>query len=349
MGKRVTLSDIARASNVSVSTVSLVLRNKPGIPAKTREEVLSVARALGYWPKAGPLPNIVPPRASTLHTVGVLVKSDADVGAQANPFYSYIIAGIEDACRRKHLNLLYAILPVDEHNVIIEPPRLLLDEAADGLLLVGAFVDEALYALLREKALPVVLVDAYPDWGQYDSVVSDNVHGAYQAVQHLIAKGHRHIGLVGARADAYPSIRERREGYLQALRDHGITTTYCADCAPTGVAAAAATTTLLREQPQITALFGCNDEVALTALRSGEALGRQVPGNLSVVGFDDIDLAQVVTPALTTMHVDKVTMGRVAVQLLNTRVEAPDAARVTTALSLRLVERASVAPPPETP
>jgi LacI family transcriptional regulator len=346
MGKRVTLTDIARASKVSVSTVSLVLRNKPGIPAETREQVLRAARELGYRPRNGPLPNVVPARAGTLHTVGVLLKSDADVGAHANPFYSYVVAGIEDACRRKHINLLYATLPVDEHNVISEPPRLLLDEAADGLLLVGAFVDDALHGLLREKGLPAVLVDAYPSWDRYDSVVSDNVHGAYQAVRHLIAQGHRHIGLVGARADAYPSIRERREGYLRALRDHGIAPAYYADCAPNVVAAAAAATALLRDHPQVTALFGCNDEVALAALRSGQALGRRVPDDLSVAGFDDIDLAQVVTPALTTMHVDKVTMGRVAVQLLTMRVETPEAARLTTALSPRLVERASVAPPP---
>src|SRR4051794_35202785 len=107
MSKRVTLADIARESKVSISTVSLVLRDQPGIPADTRAQVLNAARALGYRPKSGALPNIVPSRARTLHTVGAILKSDAGLGAQANPFYSYVVAGIEDACRRKHINLLY--------------------------------------------------------------------------------------------------------------------------------------------------------------------------------------------------------------------------------------------------
>ena len=343
--KQVTLADIARESNVSLSTVSLVLREKPGFPDETRRRVLDVAKALGYRSRNETDPSAARHRGTKLHTLGLLVKSVADQPPNVNPFYSYVLAGIEDACRRKHVNLLYSTLPVDEHNIVVDTPRLLRDELADGLLLIGVFVDENLASLLKELALPVLLVDAYTGADRYDAVLSDNAHAAYVATQHLIDRGHRHIGLVGAGPDAYPSIRERRAGYIQALSDSDITERYHAVCAPDAREAAEATAALLTKHPQITAIFGCNDEVAIAAMRRAQEMGRTVPRDLSVVGFDDIDMAAVVSPALTTMRVDRVGMGRLAVQLLSYRVEFPDSARVTSVLDPRLIERKSVAAP----
>jgi LacI family transcriptional regulator len=340
MKRRVKMADIAKQSGVSTSTVSLVLRNKPGgIPPETRQRVKKVAQRLGYRPRnstarSHPLPV-------RLHSIGLIVKSEPGITPQANPFYSHVLAGIEETCRQKKINLLYATLPVDENNNPVEVPRL-LEENTDGLLLVGAFLDGALAPVLEQKAAPIVLVDAYATWDKYYAVVSDNVHGAFRAVSYLIERGHRHIGLIGSHPDAYPSLRERREGYLQALREHGIAHTYFANCALKPECACESARLLLSQQPQITAVFGCNDEVALAAMRAAQALGRQSPRDLSVVGFDDIDLAQHVTPSLTTMHVDKVGMGHMAVQLLINRVERPDAERITSVIRPRLIERESV-------
>jgi LacI family transcriptional regulator len=344
-GKQVTLADIARESNVSLSTVSLVLREKPGFPDETRRRVLEVAKALGYRFRNEIEPQAVRNRGTKLHTLGLLVKSIAEQPPNVNPFYSYVLAGIEDACRRKHVNLLYSTLPVDEHSIVVDTPRLLRDELADGLLLIGVFVDANLASLLKELALPVLLVDAYIGSDQYDAVLAENTHAAKVAVQYLIDKGHRHIGLVGAGPDAFPSIRERRVGYEQALIDSGITARYYADCALDAREAAGATAALLKKHPQITAIFGCNDDVAIAAMRRAQEIGRSVPRDLSVVGFDDIDVSSVISPALTTMRVDRVGMGRLAVQLLSYRVEFPDSARVTSVLSPRLIERQSVAAP----
>jgi LacI family transcriptional regulator len=273
----------------------------------------------------------------------LVVKSEPGVTPQANPFYSHVLAGIEEACRQKNVNLLYATLPVDENNHPVEVPRLLLEESTDGLLLVGTLVDGALAPVLEQKAVPIVLVDAYALPNRYDAVVSDNVGGACQAVSYLIQRGHRHIGLIGSGPDAYPSLRERRQGYIQALREHNIADTYFADCTPKKETAFEAATLLLSQHPQVTAVFGCNDEIALAAMRAAQELGRRVPEDLSVIGFDDIDLALHVTPPLTTMHVDKVGMGRMAVQLLINRVEFPDAERVTFVLHPSLIERRSTA------
>jgi LacI family transcriptional regulator len=337
--QRVKLSDIAKKTDVSISTVSLVLRNKSGIPPETRQRVLKTAQKLGYRLKSASRP-----RSSSvqLHNLGLIVKAEPGMVPKANPFYSHVLAGIEEACRQNKINLLYATLPVGLNNHPVEVPRLLLEESTDGLLVVGALLDDVLAPVLDQKAVPIVLVDAYALSEKYDAVVSDNVNGAYQAVSYLIERGHRHMGIVGTCPDGYPSLRERREGYVQALKEHGLTQTYFTDCAPHKDAAFEATTQLLSQYPQVSAVFGCNDEIALAAMRAAQALGRQVPEEFSVIGFDDIDLAQHVTPSLTTMRVDKAGMGRMAVKLLINRVEFPDAERVTSVIRPRLIERKSV-------
>lgn len=347
MAKKTTLADVASRSGVSLSTASLALRNKPVIPAETRQRVLDAARDLGYRAKmpAEPASRLQP--SARLHGVGLLAKSEPGVTPHGNLFYAHVLNGIEEACRRRRLDLLYATIKVDEANRPVEMPRLLTQDylggdMAEGLLLVGAFVDETLCQLLEGQLLPVVLVDAYTASSDYDAVVSDNLGGAHAAVTYLAELGHRHIGLVGCPADAYPSLRERREGYVRAVAEAGIEQTYFADCPLNRNLAAQATAALLQQHPQITALFCCNDEIALAVMRTAQDLGRSVPQSLSVIGFDDIDLAEHVTPALTTMQVDKVSMGRLAVELLAHRVEFPEAAPVTCVLRPRLIERDSV-------
>jgi LacI family transcriptional regulator len=342
MAAKVRLADIARASEVSTSTVSLVLNNRPGIPEQTRRRVLATARELGYWRAVTPQAETEPqPRA--LHNLGLLVKADAGQAPTANPFYAHVMAGVEDACRHKHINLMYATLPVDADNRPSVMPRLLSADTVDGLLLVGALLDEPLRRFLGGGRLPLVLVDAYVAVESYDAVLSDNVRGAVEAVNYLLAHGHRNIGMIGGGEDAYPSLRERRQGYRHALRAAGVAVDYIADC--TLDEAEEATSSLLRANPQVTALFACNDHAALRAMRAAQSLELRVPQDLSIVGFDDIDLAAHVHPALTTMHVDKVAMGRLAVQVLENRISFPMGDQVTSLLRPRLVERGSVARP----
>jgi LacI family transcriptional regulator len=337
--ERATMAEIAEQSGVSLSTVSLVLRDKAGVGVETRQRVLDVARELGYVarrPAAAHSPSI--------STVGLILKADPGSLPQANKFYSDVVAGIEMACRRRQVNLLYASMTVDQDSHPLELPRLLLEDgAAGGLLLLGAFLDEALVPVVERRATPLVLVDSYALVDRYDSVVSDNFGGAYQAVTYLIERGHRHIGLVGGHPQAYPSIQERQAGYQRALKDHGIAGRYVAECHIVDTdEIVAATAALLQGSPQVTALFGANDDVTITAMDAARELGRRLPDDLSVVGYDDIDLAECLSPPLTTMQVDKLGMGRLAVELLINRIEHPEANLVRAAIRPRLVERGSV-------
>lgn len=351
MGRRVTIDDIARQSNASASTVSLVLRNKPGIGAETRERVLATARALGYQ---GRPPAPVESGQGVL-TVGLVLRARSqsrDVRLPiVNGFYSWVVTGIDLAARERRVNLLYATLPVDDENRPLDLPRHLLDQPLDGLLLVGAFAEGTVGEVVGARALPTVLVDACAGAHDCDAVVSDNRGGARAAVTHLLQRGHRHIALAGPGRRTDVNFRERRDGFLQALREHGLAERADEDSQGAAESVAEAVAALLRRRPELTAIFGCNDEFAIAALQAARALGRRVPEDLSIIGFDDIERAMQTTPPLTTMAVDKVSMGRLAVQALAHRLAWPDATTTLTVLRPRLMERGSVAAPdqPSTP
>ncbi len=340
MAEKVTISDIAQISNVSMSTVSLVLNNKPGVSDETRARVLKAAEDLNYPVRSAAELE----KCSALRTIGMIVKTDPDLSPQANPFYSKVVMGIEDTCRRSGIDLLFATLPVDENNCAVEVPQLLSSTSVDGLLMVGTFVDETFNALIAKYKTPIVLVDGYSNTESYSAVVSDNFRAAYQAVEYLIGLGHRHIGLVGGQKDGYPSLKERRNGYLRALKDNEITDIYIANFNINKSHGAQETITLLKEHPQITALFCVNDDAGSTATRAVLSMGKQIPDDISIVGYDDTYLAANSQPALTTVHVDTVAMGRAAVRLLALCLENPGAARMTLTIHTRLVERESAGP-----
>ena len=338
MKKKVKISDVARESGVSVSTVSLALNGRPGVSEETRAQVWEVAERLGY-----PLrPTPVQTNRLKLNTVGMMVKIDPDIQPQANPFYSKVIVGIEDACRRKGINLLFSALPVDEHNLPVEVPQMLSGNLVDGLLMVGTFVDATITSASGKRTPPIVLVDGYSDSVSYDAVVSDNFGAAYQAVEHLIYKGHRYIGLVGSEPDSYPSLKERRNGYLRALKENNIPDPFIANFNINKSHGFQETMDLLKKYPHITALFCVNDDVGTAAIRAAQGLGKRVPGDISIIGYDDTYIAANAHPPLTTMHVDTLAMGRAAVRLLALRVENPESARMTLTVHPTLVERASV-------
>ncbi|MCL4871299.1 MAG: LacI family transcriptional regulator [Anaerolineae bacterium] len=341
MARKTTIAAIAQACHVSPTTVSLALNNKPGVSDETRALVLDTATTLGYFPAFAAAASR---KTRRLNTVGMVVKSEPSLLPSANPFYSQIIAGVDDACQDMGINLLFAMLPVDRHNHPRTIPPLLENSAVDGLLMVGTFIDQTIATILGGRALPIVLVDGYSDTESYDMVVSDNFRAAYQAVEYLIQQGHRHIGLIGSEPDGYPSLNERRNGYLRVLKENEIAPTYIANFNVNRSQGEAETVHLLQENPQITALFCVNDNVALGALRAAQQLGRQVPQELSLVGYDDTYLASSVSPTLTTMRVDTLAMGRAAVHLLALRLEKPDAARSTFIIHPELVERDSTAP-----
>ena len=334
---KVTIADIARETELSSATVSLALRSKGVIRTETRQRVLAVAQRLGY--------HIQATNRSEAHqlidSVGVLVKVRPDDLGTTHRFYGPVVAGIEEVCRRRQIHLVYANLLVDDDNRPIAPPRLLLEQHTDGLLLVGMHLEQQHLALFQQLNSPVVLVDAYAYGNPYDAVVTDNFAGAYQATRHLIDQGHCHIALLGSLPDAFPSVAERRAGYCQAIQECELVP-YFWDCPLWPKAAHEAAHNYLAQPSPVTAVFGCNDTVTIALMQVAQSQGRTIPQDLSVIGFDNIELAQHTTPPLTSIWVDQMGMGRQAAQLLLNRIEYPAAANVQTLIRPQLVQRQSV-------
>ena len=337
--KKVTLADVAENSGVSLATVSLVLRDKPGVSEETRQRVLDSARTLGYIYS----PSNRAHSRSIPNQIGLIIKSRPDDIPATNSFYASVLAGIETICRRSQINLMYANLLVDESNNPLEMPRLMTRQEVDGLLIVGMHLDSQMVAGITDLGMPVVLVDAYADGDPFDTVVTDNFMGGYHVTEYLIQKGHQHIAIVGSQPQSYPSIQERRNGYLQALTAYGLTPSF-GDCTLHPSAVKPCVDDLLRTTPELTAIFGSNDDVAIAAMQAIQSLGKRSPEDLAVVGFDNIHLAHLVTPRLSTMRVDMVEMGRLAACLLMNRIEFPEAGRVRTVICPHLIERDSVLP-----
>lgn len=338
MPKHVKLVDIARAAGVSLGTVSQALNQRSNVSPQTRTKVLETAVRLGYV--KGP--------AKTLHThelkvIGVLTKQDINMPLEINPFFSHIQAGIEQACRDYGLSMMLSTIDVEPSNRPVSFPVMLKEKHPDGLICMGTFLDGKTAEVFRNLGIPVVLADSYAPSLPFDSVLIDNRQGALMAVNHLIEHGHTRIGLIGSNQASPPGILERRSAYLEALNAHRLEP-YIEDSDLRREPAYLATKILI-ERFQVTAIFACNDDVAIGTMQAVRDMGMSVPQDVSIVGFDNIDSTADVHPPLTTIHVHKRWLGIAAVQTLIERARNPDKPKVTITVSTDLIIRQSVAKP----
>lgn len=335
------LRDVAQAAGVSLGTASRALNNKSNVLPETRAQVLKAASHLGYKLQIR-VPSTV---TSKLNTIGVVIKRDPGDYPRIDVFNYRILAAIEDECQNLGLNLLYASVQVDQYGHALTWPNMLTDEAVDGLIVVGPFFERTLLSINGKLQVPLVLVDAYAPGADLDAILTDNVTGAYRAVEYLIANGHRHIGLIGSyslEVNQHMSIQERRRGYCQALSDAWITDTYIENGPLEREHARVAVQDLLKRAPQVTAIFACNDDVATGVIRGAQELGLRIPDDLSVIGFDDTEHAAQSIPPLTTMRVHTTLMGSLAVRQLFDQSTRERKVPMTIRLGTELIIRESV-------
>ena len=339
MPNGVRLQDVAELARVSIGTASQALNNRPNVAPETRARVVDAAKTLGY-----PIKRRTEPLVAGLEVIGMLMKHDFGYPPSINPFYSHVQAGIENACRRQNASLMFASIEVDSSNRPVAWPPMLSEERIDGLLLVGTVIEDTVGILKRRLDMPIVLIDAYAPNLPYDSIVIDNDTGTRSAVEHLIQLGHRRIGLVGTNPESPPSLGERRACFRSSMRKHGLSEAYIEDSELTQDSGCESLKRLLERAPEVTAVFAAADIVAIGALNAARDLGVEVPSDLSVIGFDNIDLAGMVTPALTTVHVPKTWLGTLGVKQLLHRVAEPLRPKVTISVATKLIERDSVGP-----
>lgn len=340
MSQGATIKDVAEKAKVSEATVSLVLNNKNNVREETRQRVLRAIQQLNYHPR-----HVARGLASRKSgNIGFILTDDHF--SRAEPFYTKIFLGTEFESRKYKYYILLTTIPRAFH-VETDLPRFLRDRNVDGVLLAG-HVPTALSEHILKLKMPHVFIDFSPRHKQGNVVMMDNLLGATLAVRHLIDLGHRRIAFIGGDI-THPSIAKRLEGYKQALleaqlpvADDWVETVESHTASDDGFHA---TEKLITRGAQFTALFAANDAMAIGAVQCLKKHGREIPAEVSIVGFDDIEAGTHTQPPLTTIRVDKEELGAVAlrrlVEMIETKKELPG--KVFT--PVELVVRQSTAPP----
>jgi len=333
--RRILLADVAARAGVSMMTVSRVLNNRPGVSADTRERVLQAAHAAGYVPH-------VPARGLASGRTGMLGVVLANL---SDTYYSEILQGAVMEAEAQGCRLILHLTGTSDAREIAQVTTL-LGGSVDGLLLVLPRAADHYIATVAQKRFPCVLVDHRMLDTPLPAVRSANRAGGVVATQYLLGLGHRCIGFVTGDM-GYGCSAERLEGYRAALLEAGIApdARYVQYGDWTQESGRQAAEALLRLDPRPTAIFASNDLEALGVYEAARAAGLHVPGQLSVMGFDDRLEARQAYPRMTTVRQPLAAMGGRAVQMVLALVSGQPLPEPVVELPTELVVRASTSSP----
>jgi DNA-binding LacI/PurR family transcriptional regulator len=295
--RRVTIHDVARSAGVSRQTVSRALNDKAEIDGSTKQRVLDAARALGYRPSRFARGLV---RQDTT-TIGLVIPD------LLNPFFTEVAASALEAARARGWH------------VVVYDTADRAEEELVTLQVIGSQVDAVVgYFSCSEddldrftRGMPMVLIGREHRRGRFSSIRIDGEDGVHAAIAHLVAQGHTRIGMLDHDNRAEPSIR--RVWFTAAAAAHGIDAGLVAGAAQSADGGGAGLNALLTAHPEVTAIFTFNDIVAIGALREARRMGRSVPRDLAVIGFDGLQLGALVEPPLSSVALDTRRLGALAI------------------------------------
>ncbi len=332
----VTIKDIAREVGVSPSTVSRALSDSPLISRETKERVHTVAKRLGY--ERNELARALVKGAS--EAIGLVVP---DI---TNPFFADIARGVGEVA---HAFGYGVILCNTAENIErgLNYIRLLRRKRVDGLIITNAIRNDPVAKQLVGSKTPFILVSRLWEGIETPYVTSDDRFGARQAVEHLIALGHKRIGFIGGPATVQSS-NDRMQTYREVLQEHGITPQeeWIRYADFTQQAGREASRRMLSLTVRPTAIFAANDVTALGVLEAAEDLGLSVPNDLSIVGYDDISYASLPRIQLTTVAQPAFEMGKIATDWLISTISGKHRTLLHRVLKPHLVVRCTTSKPP---
>jgi len=329
-----TIHDVAASAGVSATTVSRYLNHRLDLPAPTVARIESAIAELDYRP------NLLAKRLSTGRSEAVsLVTPEID-----NPFFASLAAAVEDEAQRYGYAVFLSSTRGDVERELASLRRL-ADRHVDGMILTTNRPDDGTLAAAIAESAPIVLIDEGIPGAGLPGIYVENETGAQLATQHLIANGHTRIAMLGG-PPALLSARERRQGFMRGMAEAGLAPwpehlrfgDYTRDFGR------AATLDLIGGLQRPTAIFASSDYIAIGVYEALRDAGLSVPGDVSLVGFDDMAFAEIMAPALTTVRQPIAEMGRLGFQTLLSLMRGepvPSERR----LPVELIERDSVAAP----
>jgi len=331
-----TIKDVAARAGVSYTTVSHVLNETRPVRSSTRDRVLAAAHDLHYVPSqvARSL------KQQVTRTIGLIIPN------AYNPYFAELARGVEDVCSRTGRSAVVCSTDAIPERQIAQL-EFLLQKRVDGIIVSSPAQDLAWLHALQQAGCPLVIADREVAGVESDLVQVDNERGGLLAAEHLLQLGHRRLGCITGPSGVDVS-QDRLQGFRRGLAEAGLTLPD--DAVRVGdfntPAAHQLALELLRAGQGLTGLFVQNDMMAVGALRAAGELGIAVPEELSIVGFDDIELARYLFPALTTVGVSIRKLGEVTAETMLARIERPDAQRqwVKVRPTLRTLESTGPAP-----
>ena len=328
-----TLKDVAREADVSVSTVSRALNDSDKVHPDTKAHVKAVAEELGYMPsRVARRLRLEGGKASLLG----LVIPDIQ-----NPFFADVTRGVEDVAQEHGYALILSNSDedADKQRLALE---ILQTEDVDGVIVPPVGTDDPAIRQLLDSGIAVVCVDRRLPNARVDTILSDNRQGAHEAVSHLIALGHERIGFIGG-IPHISTLTERRAGYEQALRAHGLPVdpALIREGDVRRERGRIFTEELLALDRPPTALFTGNNLTTLGALAALNERGVAVPDEMALVGYDDVPWPMALNPPPTVVDQPGYEMGRRAAEILLERLRAPDRSPTTVTLQPKLIVRRS--------
>lgn len=334
-----TIKDLAKLTNTSPATVSLALNGKAGVSGTTRERIIKAAEENGYiLPKrTAALPS------SIIRLVAVSKPNTSGIHNFRTTFFAEIINYIQTRCSELNYSMIYSMVP---HSDFLQSIlNLETIQPSCGIIVLGTYLESSEVPLLQQLPVPFVLLDRNCTIHNLNSVSINNFSGAYLAVEKLISCGHTRIGYISSSTNVY-NLEERRSGFLSALRTHDLslapqdiipTNSYSSD----GVQRLKAA---LSDRSDIPTAFFCeNDYTALSLVSALIQLGYSVPGDVSVIGFDDVPECSLTTPPLSTVHVDRQALATAAVDRLHLLMTSPNITSQSILVNVSIRMRASVA------
>lgn len=317
-----TIREVAERAGVSISTVSHVINQTRFVSPELRGRVTDAMRELSYRPNAVARSL----RSGKSLTIGLMLPDSS------NPYFTEIARGIQDAAMARGFTVLVGNTDGDLDKEALYS-EILLEKQVDGVIMIAAGHSGRHIEDLRRRGIPIAVVDRDSPESHVDSVQIDNRLGGVLATRHLLDLGHARIACIAGSTDVYPSY-DRVYGYLQAMQEAGVDpdAAYIVNGGFRADGGYEAAMQLLALPLPPTAVFACNDMMAIGALGAVTQRGLRCPDDISLVGFDDIQLARYTNPPLTTISQPKVEMGQEATQLLIQRM----AERTLPARSIKL-------------
>jgi len=330
--------DIAKKLSISPSAVSFVLNNKPGVSEETRRKVLKVIDQMGYNT------NIFSKSALTHNrNVRFIIYKKHGLVVSDTAFFSALMEGIDREARNLGYNLIVTYMDENKDN-LMKLFHIIKETSPDGIMLLATEMTKEDLKPFKKLNIPLLLLDSYFESENLDTVIINNIEGAYKATCYLIELGHIDIGYLHSSV-WINNFDQRMAGFKKAINNKGLKLNenliFCLE--PNIDSSYKNMLEILEKKPKLpTALFADNDIIASGAIKAMKEFGIKIPQDVSVIGFDDMPFCEMIDPPLTTIMVYKQRMGMIALKRLVERIDEAPAETIRIEVNTTLIKRKSV-------